>query len=352
MPILGDHSSGALNLTRVLIVNSHTPLLLLNGELGVVCVSRSFCEAFGVEPALAEGRPLTELGDGEWNVPAMSGLLESASREGAEMGDQEIDLVRKGSADRRLVINVQYVGNDDAANVRLLLTVADVTDHRRMEASNAVLLMEKDDLLRERAILLEEMQHRVANSLQIIASILLLKAGKVKDPETREHLRDAHDRVLSIAAVQKYLEMSLGDVEVAPYLTKLCESLGASMIGDSGRVTLEVRAGVATINSRDTVSLGLVVTELVINALKYAFPGERRGRVVVSYESAPDRWTLGVSDDGIGRPIILPDVKAGLGTSLVEALAKQLNARVVISDAAPGAKIMLESLPGYSQAVH
>jgi two-component sensor histidine kinase len=352
MPILGGRTRGALSLTRILIVNSHRPLLLLNGELRVVCASRSFCDAFGVDPALAEGRPLTELGDGEWNLPAMHGLLESASREGAEMGDQEIELVRPGAVDRRLVINVQYIANDDPGRVRLLLSVDDVTDHRRMEASNAVLLMEKDDLLRERAILLDEMQHRVANSLQIIASILLLKAGKVKNPETREHLRDAHDRVLSIAAVQKHLEMSLGDVEIAPYLTKLCDSLGASMIGDSVRVTLEVRAAAATVNSRDAVSLGLVVTELVINALKYAFPGERSGRVEVGFESAPGHWALSVSDDGVGRPIVLPDVKTGLGTSLVEALAKQLNARVVISDAAPGARVMLESLPGYSQAVH
>ena len=344
MPILGGHSSGALSLTRVLIVNSHTPLLLLTGELGVVCASRSFCKAFDVDPALAEGRPLAELGGGEWDVPAMRTLLESARREGDAMGDQEMDLVRKGSPDRRLVINVQYVGHDYAACVRLLLSVDDVTDQRNVQAVNAVLMIEKDDLLRERAILLEEMQHRVANSLQIIASILLLKARKVTSEETREHLRDAHDRVLSIAAVQKYLEMSLGDVEVAPYLTKLCESLGASMIGDSGRVTLEVRAGAATVSSRDTVSLGLVVTELVINALKYAFPDDRRGHIVVGYESDPDHWALSVSDDGVGRPAALPDVKTGLGTSLVEALAKQLGARVVIADAAPGARIMLESL--------
>ena len=351
MPILGGRSSGALSLTRILIVNSHTPLLLLNGDLGVICTSRSFCEAFGIDAAQAEGRPLAELGGGEWDVPPMHSLLESAAREGSEMGDQEIDLVRPGGADRRLVVNVQYVDNDDAALVRLLLSVADVTDHRRMEASNAVLMIEKDDLLRERAILLEEMQHRVANSLQIIASILLLKARKVTSEESRAHLRDAHDRVLSIAAVQKHLEMSLGDVQIAPYLTKLCDSLGASMIGDSRRVTLEVRADDATVSSRDTVSLGLVVTELVINALKYAFPGERRGRIVVGYESAPGGWTLSVSDDGVGRPIILPDVKTGLGTSLVEALAKQLGAEVVIANASPGARITLESPPARSKTL-
>jgi two-component sensor histidine kinase len=344
MPILGGRSRGSLTLTRILITNSHAPLLLLNGELGVICASRSFCEAFGIDAARAEGMPLAEIGGGEWDLPAMQGLLQSASREGADMGDQEMDLVRPGLGDRRLVVNVQYVDNEDAASVRLLLTVEDVTDERNVQEANAVLLMEKDDLLRERAILLEEMQHRVANSLQIIASILLLKARKVTSEESREHLRDAHDRVLSIAAVQKHLEMSLGDVEVGSYLTKLCESLSSSMIRDSGRVALSVYADDATVSSRDAVSLGLVVTELVINALKYAFPDDRRGEVAVRYEVGRESWALSVTDDGVGRPIALPESRSGLGTSIVEALARQLGAEVIISDAGPGARIALESL--------
>ncbi len=113
------------------------------------------------------------------------------------------------------------------------------------------------------------------------------------------------------------------------------------MIGESRQLTLEVRAEDATVSSQEAVSLGLVVTELVINALKHAFPGSRPGRVLVDYKIEPAGWTLSVTDDGIGRPTPSATTKVGLGTSVVEALARQLGANVVMSDAHPGARIAI-----------
>jgi chemotaxis protein methyltransferase CheR len=128
-------------------------------------------------------------------------------------------------------------------------------------------------------MLLQEMQHRVANSLQIIASILILKARSVQSEETRQHLRDAHQRVMSVATVQQQLQPSgLGDrIEVGPYLSKLCDSLRNSMIDHSSPHSLLVQAAAGTVESSQAVSLGLVTTELVINALKHAFPPGPRG---------------------------------------------------------------------------
>ena len=90
--------------------------------------------------------------------------------------------------------------------------------------------------------MLDEIQHRVANSLQIIASIILLKAKTVLSEETRLHLQDAHKRVMSVAAVQQQLHTSgaLGPVEMLPYLSRLCETLATSMIGDTRSVTMKV----------------------------------------------------------------------------------------------------------------
>jgi len=113
------------------------------------------------------------------------------------------------------------------------------------------------------------------------------------------------------------------------------------MIGESRQLTLEVRAGDATISSQEAVSLGLIVTELVINALKHAFPGSRPGKVVVAYVIELQGWTLSVADDGIGRLEPGRGAKVGLGTSVVEALARQLGAHVVMSDARPGARIAI-----------
>jgi len=236
-----------------------------------------------------------------------------------------------------------------APNTRALMAITDVTQMRHAERLNISLLLEKDGLLRERAILLDEMQHRIANSLQIIASVLLLKARAVKSEETRLHLRDAHNRVMSLAAVQQHLQSNAGNIDVSPYLTKLCESLAASMIREARPLRLEVDADEAVITSHEAVSLGLVVTELVINALKHAFPENKGGLIKVGYHRKDGSWALSVQDNGVGMPADRT-AKPGLGTSIVEGLAKQLGAKVEVSDAKPGVRIALQADPANAPA--
>ena len=338
----------APSLASALLNTSHLPLLLFDGDLKVVSVTPSFSIGFGLERASVLGRSLTEIGAGEWAIPQLRLLLENAQLGGPALGDYETELVRPGVGPRRLIVNVQTIIYDDVLNARILLTINDVTNMRRIEQLNVNLLLEKDRLLNEQGILLQEMQHRVANSLQIIASVLLLKARTVTSEETRLHLRDAHDRVMSVATVQTLLQANLGDVEVGPYLSKLCASLATSMIGDSRPLPIEVKADPVTVTSHEAVSLGLIVTELVINAVKHAYPDNRSGRVVVTYGAGSPGWSLSVTDDGVGRPKTVAKSKGGLGTVIVESLANQLGAHVVISDCNPGTKVLLESGSAHS----
>ena len=147
---------------------------------------------------------------------------------------------------------------------RVLLAVIDVTEVR---ADAKV----KDDALRQNLVLLQEVRHRVANSLQIIASVLLQNAKKTQSEETRGHLKDAHHRVMSIAALERQLAAS-GErsVELKTYFANLCDSIAASMIADSEQIALAVTGTGGVVDDRVSVSLGLIVTELVINALKHA----------------------------------------------------------------------------------
>ena len=185
-----------------------------------------------------------------------------------------------------------------------MLAITDVT-LARAEAR------QKDDLIREKAILLQEVQHRVANSLQIIASVLMQSARKVQSEEARGHLQNAHHRVMSIAAVQRHLAAStLGDVTLRPYFIQLCESLGASMIHDPDRLSIAVTVDESVVTANASVSLGLIITELVINSLKHAFPEQKHGKITVDYRSDGPKWTLSVKDDGIGMPRCS---QAGLG---------------------------------------
>lgn len=204
---------------------------------------------------------------------------------------------------------------------------------------------EMKDLLQQKEVLLQEMQHRIANSLQIIASILLLKARTVQSEETRLHLHDAHQRVISVAAVQQQLLASRrGEpIELGPYLSRLCETLAASMIGATRPITLKVHAESGTASSDEVVSIGLIVTELVINALKHAFLHDKAdGRIIVAYEVAEAGWRLSVCDNGGGKATsIARESTPGLGTSIVEALGQQLGARVEVSSGPRGTQVSI-----------
>jgi two-component system, sensor histidine kinase PdtaS len=320
-------------LGTALIVSSKAPLLLLADDLTVIGASGSFCSAFGIDPATANGTKLADLGDGEWDVPQLNSLLRATFDDAASIDAYEMDLKRKGQEPACLVLNAHKLEYGDAEQPRIVLAVTDISSARLAEKL-------KDELVQRNQILLQELQHRVANSLQIIASVLMQSARRVQSEETRTHLHDAHQRVMSIATLQKQLAMKSADkVELSKYLSDLCASIGASMIDDANRVSLSSTVDNTVTSANVSVSLGLIVTELVINALKHAFPGRnQKGQIDVDYSSSDKGWALTVSDNGDGMAAEA-DSKPGLGTGIVEALAKQLDATVEIADKKPGTKV-------------
>ena len=322
-------------LAFALVDSSDVPLLMLNGDLTVAAASWSFCWDFAIDPEAINDRSIFSLGAGEWDAPRLRSLLDATVSGLAKIDTYEIDLTRSGLPTRRLALKAHKLDYGEGEPVLVLLTVSDVTEARIAERL-------KDDLVREKAFLLQEVQHRVANSLQIIASVLMQSARKVQSEETRSHLRDAHSRVMSIASVQQQLAASdVGDVDLRAYIAQLCQSLGASMIQDPLKLSLTAVVDESSVGADVSISLGLVVTELVINALKHAYPDERGGNIVVRYSSSVTAWVLSVSDDGVGMAKGLRAAKAGLGSSIVEALAKQLHAEVAVTDAHPGTQVLL-----------
>ncbi|HYC97855.1 sensor histidine kinase [Brevundimonas sp.] len=338
MPTTIPGIEDAQTLAQAIVDTIHEPLIVLDGGLRVLAASRAFYEIFKVDSEHTMGCLLYDLGDGQWNIPALRLLLETIIPEKTAMDRFEVDHDFPGVGRRTMLLNARKVIYETSANSTILLAFTDVTARRLIEREKADLLKKAEDLLRQKQMLLEEMQHRVANSLQIIASILLLKARAVTSEETRHHLKDAHQRVLSVAEVQSQLHASGGvdRIEVGVYLTKLCSSLAASMIGEGQPLALRVEADHSRIGSDKAVSMGLIVTELVINAIKYAFPEPRADAVVlVRFDSTGDAWTLTVSDNGVGAAkTAAPLAHGGLGTAIVEALVKQLDARMEVRSAA------------------
>jgi PAS domain S-box-containing protein len=315
-------------LAQAIVDTIREPLLVLDKNLRVVTANRSFCSTFSMKCPDVQGHSFHALGNGRWNIPELRLLLESIASHHAVMETYEVEQDIPGLGRRTMLLNARNVFYENRSECTILLSIEDITERRAKER-------ELRDLLRQKEVLLQEMQHRVANNLQIIASILLIKARTVSSVETRLHLRDAHQRVLSVAAIQQQLQTSNSGamIELAPYLTRLCQTLTASMIGDSRPIALKVDVqGNITVSSSQAVSVGIIVTELVINAIKHAFPGDRTDSVVVvAYDLAAPNWRLSVSDNGIGNAEgELDRTIPGLGTTIIEALAKQLDARTEI----------------------
>ena len=317
-------------LAEAVVATVRDPLLVLDEDLRIVSASRSFFQTFHLVDGDVRGHLIYEIDDGQWNIPELRTILETISKDHATAEGYEVDRDFPRVGRRIMFLNARKVFYEAGTHTTTLLAFEDITDRRAIEERIQELLREKD-------MLLQEMQHRVANSLQIIASILLMKARTVQSEETRLQLEDAHQRVMSVAAVQQHLQVSGrgATIEIGNYLTKLCETLAQSMIGDSRPISLKVDADAGTVISHQAVSIGLIVTELVMNALKHAFPSEKKdAAIVVSYKVSDSDWKLTISDNGGGKPDLnAGEKKGGLGTSLVKSLAKQLDAGVeTVSD--------------------
>jgi len=323
----------AATLAQALIRASYAPVLLLDSGLRIAGASESFCSAFGFPPGDLRRTSLAALGAGEWNGRQLRSLLTTTFAGTAEVDAYEMDLLRTGHPTARIVVNAHLLDYDQSAPL-VVLTVSDVTSARLAERI-------KDDLVRQKEVLLQELQHRVANSLQIIASVLMQSARRVQSEETRTHLRNAQHRVLSIATLQRQLAVASDDrVQLRPYFQGLCESIGASMIDDEGQILLHAEADGSSVTANVATSLGLIVTELVINALKHAFPNRAEGGdIAVAYRAKGTGFALTVEDNGVGIGASDEPITPGLGTGIVDALARQLDATVETSDRAPGTRV-------------
>ena len=312
------------------IVNSvREPLIVLDDRLRVRVASRSFYETFKATREETEGLLLYELGNRQWDVPGLRELLAKIGPGKSSMETYEVEHVFPVIGRRVMLLDARRI-SDGVQTTSVLLAMYDVSDLRAAKR-------EKEELVRRQDLQMREMRHRIANSLQIIASILLMKARSVQSRETRLHLQEAHSRVLSLATLQNQLEVSSNgeQVEMRRYLVALCGSLETSITRPP--ITLQVHADPDWVMSSKAVSLGLMTTELVINAVKHAFPCTAEGNIEVQYEVDAHGWHLSVADDGVGFLDTGGGATApGLGMTIVEALASRLDGGVEITNTRPG----------------
>jgi len=255
---------------------------------------------------------------------------------GAQEGRIAVAALRAGAAD--------YVIKDVSEDFTALLrsAIEDALIRRRLAAENER-AQEEVRLARDRAeAMLREVNHRVGNSLQLVSSFMSLQMREMEDEAAKAPLKEAQARIEAVAHVHRRLYTS-GDMErvaMDEYLSGLIEELTKSMAAHGGAPALSLTAEPVTVATDKAVSLGVIVTELVTNAMKYAYPPETGGEIRVRLRrESDDRAELIVEDDGAGMG---GEIKGtGLGGKIVSAMAGGLKSRVIVDPEHRGVRASL-----------
>jgi len=226
-------------------------------------------------------------------------------------------------------ITATRVSDAASSTPYFILQIESIDERKRREAELTEALDEKETLLRE-------VYHRVKNNLQVIQSLLSLKRNSVHDDNARAALAETAQRVRSMALVHEklYQSQQLSVVDLADYLRDLVEQLKEALGSRLRAVQVTVQASSVQADLNTAIPFGLVVTELVSNSLKHAFPGERAGTLQVTLQREAEGAVLTVVDDGVGFAAgVDPRQRQSLGLKLVDSLVRQLDGEFNIHNA-------------------
>ena len=229
---------------------------------------------------------------------------------------------------RWLAGSVCAVAGSPGGPPRFSYILEDITDRKESEAKLQASLKEKE-------LLLKEIYHRVKNNLQVVYSLLNLQSRKVSDPVALSVLRDSQSRVRAMALVHEklYKSQDLARIDLADYIYGLAYGLLETYRASSHRIALRLEIEPYSLDIETALPCGLLLTELMSNSLKYAFPGGRSGEIAILSSVGPDHQiSLRVQDNGVGLPDDF-DLQhlSSLGLSLVQNLSKQIKGDVVVA---------------------
>ena len=229
----------------------------------------------------------------------------------------------------------------------VLAIVRDLTDLQRQERA-------AQEALRTKELLLKEVHHRVKNNLQVVSSLLRLQAATHPQPAVQEALQEAQERIQAIALIHQKLKHApdASRLDLPSYVQTLAERLVRSYASAPALVDLQVQVDPVQLEPDDAVPLGLLLNELVSNALQHAFPPGQGGSLAIAIRQAGDAEVqVRVADSGRGLPEGMDLQHGGLGFQLVQALAEQLGASLEL-ERRKGAAFRLAFTPRPGRGSH
>jgi len=309
-------------LAQAIVNTVREPLLVLDNDLRVIAASRSFYRTFRLNRCETVGRLLYDLGTGEWAMPDLRTALGQIISSARALEKFEVDQIYPAIGRRVMALNARRLYRPDIKVQHILLAIEDVTDRVIAERDHAV--------AHERLGLLnQELTHRVKNSLQSIAAIVMIESRGHDGAKGKAALERVSHRIDALGQLYSKLSRSgkVEAIDAASYLEDLCRNLVATARSEQpASIVLHTEIGSELLPTDQAIAMGLIVNELVTNALKYAFPSQTKGSVKVTLKRVSGELQLTVVDDGQGVDPRRADT--GLGGRLVNGFAKQLGGRV------------------------
>jgi PAS domain S-box-containing protein len=283
--------------------------------------NQAWYRTFGYRRDEADARSGNDIG--LWvNPDDRTRFLELVDRHNG-VTDYEVLLRRKDGDHRNCLLFAQFI---QKTGHRLLpLVYLDITDRRRTEQELRASLAEKESLLKE-------VHHRVKNNLQIISSLLSLQSHQFKDDAIRSFIHETQNRVRSMAMLHEMLYYSgnFAAIRLPAYIKSLCDHLARSYGLASRNIHLNLKITDLSLNLDQAITVGLIINELVSNAMKHAFSSLPAGEISVTTETADERHLiLRIADNGVGLPVEThPETSGRLGLLLVSNLSRQLDGQL------------------------
>lgn len=325
-------SKRSWQLAQCIVDTIRDPLVVLEEDMTIVTASQAFLTIFGIAEGQARGRRFSELGQNQWDVPALRHLMEKVLPENKPIESFEIEDDFPGLGRRVFNLNARKIFQPGNHVTRILLVFEDITDRKQRE--------------RDAHMLTTEISHRIKNNLQIIVGLIAFEARSAAQPCAQGY-QAMQARIGAIAQLYDLISQSSCGPTVAldAYLQEIAQNLSTSLLGDTSDIKIEVKAEALDIEPDRAVPFGLLVNELATNAIKHAFP-DGTGRVVLSVERVGAQIELTVADDGVGvKDADSAKSPVKRGADYVAIFVRQLGGAVVSSGSEDTGTIVRIRLP-------
>jgi PAS domain S-box-containing protein len=317
---------------RQVVESAPNAMVMINGEGLIEMVNAQAQQVFGYTRDELLGQPVEMLVPERFRThhPALRHAFFSDPRSRPMGAGRDLYGLRRDGSEFAVEIGLNPIETEDGPMV--LSAIVDISERKQTEDRIRAALKEKE-------VLLGEIHHRVKNNLQVVYSLLQLQSANIKDEAALKLLAESQNRIKSMALIHQklYESKDFSMVDFRDFLDALAPDLVSSYSVDPSKIALVIDAAEVSLPIGAAIPCGLIVNELVSNALKHGYPQGAAGRITVELTHQEDgRIALSVADDGVGVPPDLDIANSGtLGLQLVTVLADQLRADLTVSRSNP-----------------